>query len=814
MIPRYPALFSALALAFALCAVDAIRPVHAQGDARTIAGNAVKTFDVPAGRLDAALDRFARTAGVNLSYEPALIADAVTAGLSGEYSIAAALQALLAASGLEAIAQPGGGYVLRRIAVESTQIQVLPPVRVESHFGESGDQTYTTAGSVNVVTRSDLDKVAVSSARDVLAEVPGVWVSDGRQNPGINVNIRGLQGQGRNNVMVDGTRQNAARYNGYAGINSTVYVDPELIAGISVEKGPSSGVYGAGAIGGVVNIRTLEAADLLKPGQRVGGQLRGTFGESDARLPGVASLAGAWRLNESIEFTAAVSRRYLDDYASGRKNADPRMLEPPSIFSPPPIDPGDDVPNTHQKTGSALLKAGLKFGADQRLTLGATRYRSEYSFDNFLGSTASGTFYNPVETNAHAFTANYAWEPADNEWFDLRVNLWQTATEDEDRAEEATATALIDRKMETRGFEVYNSSRFDGRWLDAELQYGGEWFEDDGRKSDVAGKRRVGGLFTRTTLNPADWLQIEAALRYDSYRMQGSGLSNGTLFGQNSRAFSIDRGEARVNPSVSLSLFPLDGLQFYARYSEGFRPPTITENMMSGIAFITPISPNLELRPEIARSREYGVNYLRDGVFFDGHDGLRFKWAWFDNRYVDYINRSYTGGGFTTTPLALTFVNLDRARFEGWELQARYDAGIAFIDISHTRFNSITFCDAGSCIGRIGTEGDFGAPFLPPGRKTVANLGFRIPTWHLMFGVRMRHDSKVMDVATENDYVGQRWAAYRVYDLYGHYNATSTLRLSFSVENIQDHYYVDANAGWRRAASPGRSFSASIQYTF
>ncbi|MGQ3128110.1 MAG: hypothetical protein ACT6SU_30760, partial [Variovorax sp.] len=35
----------------------------------------IRSFSVPAGPLDAALDRFARSAGVNLSYDPALVAD-------------------------------------------------------------------------------------------------------------------------------------------------------------------------------------------------------------------------------------------------------------------------------------------------------------------------------------------------------------------------------------------------------------------------------------------------------------------------------------------------------------------------------------------------------------------------------------------------------------------------------------------------------------------------------------------------------------------------------------------------------------------
>ena len=83
----------------------------------------------------------------------------------------------------------------------------------------------------------------------------------------MTVNIRGLQEQGRVNVMIDGARQNFQQA-GHDAV-SFVYVDPELIGGAVVEKGPTSTVGGAGVIGGVVSLRTLEADDILLAGQEL-----------------------------------------------------------------------------------------------------------------------------------------------------------------------------------------------------------------------------------------------------------------------------------------------------------------------------------------------------------------------------------------------------------------------------------------------------------------------------------------------------------------------------------------------------------------
>jgi iron complex outermembrane receptor protein len=89
-------------------------------------GDEVKLFNVPAGPLDTALERFARTAGVNLAYDAASIKGLNTQGLSGKQSIAAGLTRLLAGTRLEAVSQAGGGYSLRTAAPTARQAPARP----------------------------------------------------------------------------------------------------------------------------------------------------------------------------------------------------------------------------------------------------------------------------------------------------------------------------------------------------------------------------------------------------------------------------------------------------------------------------------------------------------------------------------------------------------------------------------------------------------------------------------------------------------------------------------------------------------------
>ncbi|WP_195831164.1 STN domain-containing protein, partial [Bordetella pertussis] len=86
-------------LAAALCAVavGSADPARAQAPAAS-----AQHYEIAAGPLADALTRFARRAGVVLSFDPALVQGRSTAGLQGVYGVRDGFAALLAGSGLQA----------------------------------------------------------------------------------------------------------------------------------------------------------------------------------------------------------------------------------------------------------------------------------------------------------------------------------------------------------------------------------------------------------------------------------------------------------------------------------------------------------------------------------------------------------------------------------------------------------------------------------------------------------------------------------------------------------------------------------------
>lgn len=67
---------------------------------------------------------------------------------------------------------------------------------------------------------------------------PGVLSSDKRNGVAVNVNFHGMQGMNHSAIMVDGTSQTTSRCTGYRGNQKRLYVDPVLIRGIVIDKGP------------------------------------------------------------------------------------------------------------------------------------------------------------------------------------------------------------------------------------------------------------------------------------------------------------------------------------------------------------------------------------------------------------------------------------------------------------------------------------------------------------------------------------------------------------------------------------------------
>lgn len=109
-----------------------------------------------------------------------------------------------------------------------------------------------TLGDVSVLTRQEIDQAGQSTLADLLARQPGIQMSaNGGPGASAAIFIRGAEAR-HTLVLVDGLRINSAT-TGQSSIENISLADVDRV---EILRGPASALYGADALGGVIQIFT------------------------------------------------------------------------------------------------------------------------------------------------------------------------------------------------------------------------------------------------------------------------------------------------------------------------------------------------------------------------------------------------------------------------------------------------------------------------------------------------------------------------------------------------------------------------------
>ncbi|WP_438302001.1 TonB-dependent siderophore receptor [Pseudomonas sp. NMS19W] len=208
------------------------------------------TLSLPSQSLDQSLTAFADQAGLRLLYTTADVEGVQADALNGSMSIAQALQALLAGSGMSWEFSDARTVILRRAkapaaAMALKSIEVSVASRTSTAISE-------IPGTVWVVDQTQLREqlqTGVSLKEAIGKLVPGLDLApEGRTNYGQNMRGRNVL------VMIDGVSQNSSR-----GLSRQFdSISPFNVERVEVLSGASA-IYGGGATGGIINIVTKKA---------------------------------------------------------------------------------------------------------------------------------------------------------------------------------------------------------------------------------------------------------------------------------------------------------------------------------------------------------------------------------------------------------------------------------------------------------------------------------------------------------------------------------------------------------------------------
>lgn len=136
------------------------------------------------------------------------------------------------------------------------------------------DDQYDAKGSKVYLGKDLVERYKGTSTADVLNSAIGVYSGDARNSGALDPNVRGIQGQERVPVTVDGTEQSLTVWRGYSGANNRNYVDPNLISSIEIEKSGSLTGDIKTSVGGGIAIRTLGIDDVVAPDEKFGVSLK------------------------------------------------------------------------------------------------------------------------------------------------------------------------------------------------------------------------------------------------------------------------------------------------------------------------------------------------------------------------------------------------------------------------------------------------------------------------------------------------------------------------------------------------------------
>ena len=270
---RHPLSRALHAALFGLVVSSHAAPVLAQASSAE-PRNQVQQWNIAAGPLATALDRFAREAGISLSFDAASVANHTTPGVNGTFDSSTALSSLLQGSGLQVEQQGPNAYLLipqQKVAgpleLDSTAVEDyrLAPVIVNAKVkvnadddsnsvvakelwvgGKVATSILNTPASVSVVTNKEMQQRSVSTTEEALLYTPGV-VSDfyGSDDRNDYFQIRGFQAT----TYRDGLTLSSMR---------GVREDPFAYERIEILRGANSTLFGPADPGGSVNFVTKQ----------------------------------------------------------------------------------------------------------------------------------------------------------------------------------------------------------------------------------------------------------------------------------------------------------------------------------------------------------------------------------------------------------------------------------------------------------------------------------------------------------------------------------------------------------------------------
>lgn len=565
-----------------------------------------------------------------------------------------------------------------------------------------------TSPLTETTDKAELDERMVTDFKDLGRRVDaGVNVS----NQTNSVNIRGLQDD-RVLTTIDGIRipwLTDPRDSARGGPNS---FDFDGLSSIDITKGADSSRFGSGALGGVIELRTLDPWDLIDEGKNFGALTKTTYDSSDRSYSGNAAVAGhfndTWMLFQGgyKKGKETGNQGDIGGYGTDRTEANPADFD--------------------QK--NALVKLYQDVDGGHRFGLTGELFNRDEDVDNMRGTTSSyepGSLKTGEEVDRKRISASYDYLSPDNDsWLDQAniVTYWQKQklnnTTDGFRLRDGRAGIIPgdpflygyptgvykrDNMLEQTSYGISGnaSKELDIGNVKNNLRFGGELYgqrthqysagEDNcpdvdwttipqpfgpqscrmlhSNSSDMPNVNSVVfGMYLEDDIKLLnDRLTITPGLRFDYYKhspKSTAAYEDSPLFDP---AYLDGTSDSRFSPKLRAAWQATPDLELFAQWSQGFRAPSVTELYQTyGAPGSYARIGNPDLKTETSNGFEIGAKY-------DSTD-YTLGATVFNNYYrnfIDTVTIAPPGGDFPVGGIT-GYDNLDHVRIYGVELSGEW----------------------------------------------------------------------------------------------------------------------------------------------
>jgi len=467
-----------------------------------------------------------------------------------------------------------------------------------------------------------------------------------------NINIRGVEGN-RILTLIDGIPIPRFSYgrNGTYAASRLNYIDFSNLGNVEVLKGPGSSLYGSDAMGGVVSLRSLEPDDILEEGQANTFEISSPYNSQNSSYQ--PSLKYAFRdkdisgifaisAGSQAELNRKTDRKYINDLDGDINSYYVKLIKSNrntnydltfENLNKDSTSIGSSYYNTETSLNS---QKDTRESERTRLSLGIN-YESQE--DKFIDKFSAKIYSNSMENKSDYFTDSPASGRSAAKTENTKVDLSQEMLGGNLQFTNKFNTRGTDQKL-TYGFEINHN---DASRLRDEFENG---VKDGSYKSNPDSDILKMGFYIQDEIKFDRW-EIIPGIRYDVNNIDSSAddqwyASGSSYLADKEDAVGkpISKDYSNWSPSIAAIYNVNNNLNFYGKYSKGFRAPS-WEDLNSSRISLSPFFSyttvgNPDLKEETSDNYEIGMK-ARTG-------NSDFGIATFLNDYKNFLDKSNATG--------------------------------------------------------------------------------------------------------------------------------------------------------------------------